>query len=206
MNGPALVTEIFTIGHSTHSFAAFAALLLQHDVTAVADVRSAPFSRRHPQFNKEGLQASLREHGIAYVFLGAELGARSKDPTCYENGRVQFARLAATPEFKSGIARVLAGSRSYRVALMCAEREPLFCHRTVLVARELERLGVSIIHIGGEGTLETHRAAMRRLLDMLSMAHADMFGSEDELIEQALQLQATKIAYVDPKTQRTNTT
>ena len=79
---------IYTIGHSTHTSEAFLELLRKHNVTAVADVRSAPFSRFNPQFNKDALQGTLGEHGIKYVFLGRELGARSDDPACYENGRV----------------------------------------------------------------------------------------------------------------------
>src|SRR5437870_5320444 len=97
---------VLTIGHSTHSMDAFIALLRQHGVTALADVRSAPFSRFNPQFNKEALKHSLKAHGIKYVFLGRELGARSPDRACYENGRVQYARLARTESFHAGLDRV----------------------------------------------------------------------------------------------------
>src|ERR1035437_1825005 len=100
-------SPVLTIGHSTHSLAAFVGLLRQHSVTALADVRSTPFSRFNPQFNKETLEHSLKSHGIKYVFLGRELGARSDDPSCYENGRVQYARLARTELFRSGLERVM---------------------------------------------------------------------------------------------------
>src|SRR6266496_4132642 len=80
---------VLTIGHSSHPIERFVALLRQHGVTAVADVRSAPYSRHQPQFNKDLLQRSLKDAGIAYIFLGKELGARSEDRSCYENGRVQ---------------------------------------------------------------------------------------------------------------------
>src|SRR4051794_8116259 len=98
-----------TIGHSTHSAARFVELLRQHHVTAVADVRSSPYSRHVPQFNRETLRSMLRENEIHYVFLGKELGARSTDPSCYVDGRVQYGRLATTSEFMEGIARILAG-------------------------------------------------------------------------------------------------
>src|SRR6202521_1160216 len=105
---------IFTIGHSTHPQKRFIALLLQHGITALCDVRSKPYSRVNPQFNREELKESLRERCIKYVFLGKELGARSEDPMCYENGKVQYDRLAATPAFKAGIERVLAGAEKFR--------------------------------------------------------------------------------------------
>ena len=195
--------QLFTIGHSNHTLAAFNALLRQHAVTAVADVRSAPYSRRCPHFNKERLRPALQSQGIAYVFLGAELGARSKDPSCYERGRVQYDRLAVTTQFQRGLERVLTGAQSYRVALMCAEREPLECHRTLLVARALEQRGAQITHIRADGSLESQHAALLRLLSLLNMSHGshgehgDLFGAEQQLIEAALRRQSVRIAYVD---------
>src|SRR5579862_1298929 len=115
------LNKIYTVGHSNHSIEKFIGLLIANGINAVADVRSRPFSRRNPQFNKERLAATLLQHGIVYVFLGKELGARSEDPSCYEDGRVQYGRLAATPVFRAGIERVLAGAQKYRLALMCAE-------------------------------------------------------------------------------------
>ena len=94
--------EVLTVGHSAHAIETFVALVQQHGVTAIADVRSQPFSRYAPQFNKAELTKSLREHGIQYVFLGRELGARSNDPDCYVDGRVQSGRLAESDEFKAG--------------------------------------------------------------------------------------------------------
>jgi uncharacterized protein (DUF488 family) len=95
MNMQAIPT-VYSIGHSNHAIDAFIALLKSNAITALADVRSAPYSRFSPQFNKNNLEASLQEYGIKYVFLGRELGARSDDPSCYENGKVQYAKLAQT--------------------------------------------------------------------------------------------------------------
>jgi uncharacterized protein (DUF488 family) len=190
---------VFTIGHSTHSIDAFIALLRRHAVTAVADVRSAPFSRFNPQFNKEALARSLKARGIKYVFLGRELGARSEDRSCYENGRVQYARLARTKSFHSGLGRVIRGAHDHRVALMCAEKEPLECHRTLLVARALIEHGVAVHHILADGRLETHGDAMVRLLSVLGLPREDLFRSKQELIEHALALQEERIAYVDER-------
>src|SRR2546421_118491 len=87
---------VLTIGHSTHPQEHFMELLRRHDVTALCDVRSKPYSRMNPQFNREELGQALSAHGIAYRFLGKELGARSDNPACYEGGKVQYARLAET--------------------------------------------------------------------------------------------------------------
>jgi len=190
---------VFTIGHSTHSIATFIGLLRQHGITALADVRSAPYSRFNPQFNKEMLADELKAHGIRYVFLGCELGARSNDPSCYENGRVRYARLARTELFRKGIERVRNGANEYRIALMCAEKDPLECHRTLLVARVLEEQGVPVMHILGDGRLESHDETMTRLLDVLRMPREDLFKSRADLLAEALRRQEEKVAYVDEK-------
>jgi uncharacterized protein (DUF488 family) len=187
---------IYTIGHSKHPIERFTALLQQHGIEALADVRSTPYSRFNPQFNREKLQAALAGVGIRYVFLGEELGARSKDPACYEDGRVSYAKLAASELFRTGIDRLLTGMREHRIALMCAEREPLDCHRTILVARELEKSGVSVTHILDDGSLEPHRHALERLAADLEIVGIDLFRSPDELLEEAYEKQGARIAYV----------
>jgi uncharacterized protein (DUF488 family) len=191
--------RILTIGHSTHTLEHFIALLKQHGVTAVADVRSAPYSRFNPHFNKAELERSLKAEGIRYVFLGRELGARSDDPSCYEKGRVQYARLARTEAFRKGIERLLRGAAEHRIACMCAEREPLECHRTLLVARALVDEGAEVAHIHADGRLEPHAAAMDRLLDLTGLPREDLFRSRADLVAEALARQEEKVAYVDAK-------
>jgi uncharacterized protein (DUF488 family) len=179
---------IYTVGHSNHSIEKFLSLLSGNGITAIADVRSQPFSRRFPQFNKQRLAATLHEHGIAYVFLGQELGARSHDDACYEEGQVRYARLAATALFKQGIERVVAGAGKFRVALMCAEKEPLDCHRTLLVSRALEQRGSSIAHILADGSVETQAQAMTRLTQI----------TRREDLDEACRVREQKIAYRRP--------
>src|SRR4051812_14650638 len=130
--GKLMERKVYTIGHSNHEFAKLVALLQQHGVSAVGDVRSAPYSKRYPQFSREPLEKALREEGIAYVYLGKELGARSDDRTCYEAGSVKYDRLAKTKLFQSGLDRVERGLEMHTLALLCAEKEPLHCHRTLL--------------------------------------------------------------------------
>lgn len=189
--------EILTIGHSNHPIERFLELLRRNGVTAVADVRSSPFSRYNPQFGKEELQQALKEVGIAYIFLGKELGGRSPDKACYEDGRVQYDRVARTATFREGIERVRKGAGEYRIALMCAEKEPLECHRTLLVARALDKAGERVGHIHADGHVEPHAQAMQRLLDVVGLPREDMFRTGEELEEEAVRGQAGKVAYVD---------
>ena len=159
-------STVLTIGHSTHLVEAFMDLLQRHCVTALADVRAAPYSRFNPQFNRETLAGSLRARGIAYVFLGRELGGRSENPACYDDGRINYERLGGTRSFQNGLDRVTQGAADHRIALMCAEREPLECHRCLLVAPAIEARGVSVAHIRSEGGSEPHGETMQRLLVM----------------------------------------
>ena len=188
-------SEIYTIGHSIHPIDTFIGMLQSHEVTAVADVRSTPYSRRNPQFNREALRAALKSAAIQYVFLGKELGARSEDQSCYVDDKVQYALLAKTPLFQSGIGRVLEGVRSHSIALMCAEKDPLDCHRTILVARHLEQAGLKIMHILSDGGVEAHEAALARLVDRLKLRSEDMFRSQSISVEEAYEKQAKRIAY-----------
>jgi uncharacterized protein (DUF488 family) len=110
----------------------------------------------NPQFNRETLKQALASAGVKYAFIGKELGARSEDRNCYRDGRVQFGLLAQTDLFKQGIERLKSGAQSYRIALMCAEKEPLNCHRTILIARQLDADGVLVKHILDDGRFEDH--------------------------------------------------
>lgn len=198
---------VYTLGHSNHPIERFLELLRQHGITAVGDVRSAPYSAWNPQFDREALKASLKARGIEYVFLGKELGARSDDPTCYLYGKVQYDRLARTALFQEGLKRVQQGSTSFRLALMCAEKEPLECHRTILVSRQLVALGMEVIHIHADGHLEPHAEAISRLARTLHLREQDMFRSAEALLDDIYRAQQERIAYDsaegDPERQRT---
>jgi uncharacterized protein (DUF488 family) len=117
-------------------------------VTAVADVRSSPYSRRLPHFSRGPLEAALRHHGLAYVFLGQELGGRPADPALYhEDGWADYERVRATESFRRGIDRLLHGLEQYTVALMCGEEDPLDCHRGLMITPALKAIGLPPRHI-----------------------------------------------------------
>lgn len=189
-------SELFTIGHSTHTVEYFVELLKQHSITAVCDVRSHPYSKYNPQFNREELKKELKRHNISYVFLGKELGARSENPNCYIDGRVQYNYLVDEPSFQQGIIRLKKGMKQYSIALMCAEKDPITCHRTILVCREMRSHAKQIKHILADGGIETNLEAENRLLNILRIV-PDMFKNENECIEEAYDKQGQKIAYVE---------
>ena len=188
---------VLTIGHSNHPLEAFLALLQRHGVTLLADVRSAPYSRFNPHFNRKALDAALSARGIAYLFLGRALGGRPEDRSCYEDGRVRYDRLARTPLYREGIDRVVEEAEHRRIALMCAEKEPLDCHRTILVGRSLAERGIAVTHIFADGMLESHDATMDRLLDSMKLPREDLFQTRQAMIEEALALREKRIAHSD---------
>ena len=189
---------VFTIGHSNHSPNNFIDLLARHGVDEVVDVRSSPYSRYTVHFNRDILSGALERAGTGYVFLGAELGGRPADRSCYgADGRVLYDRLAEMDLFDDGIRRLIHGADERRISLMCSEKEPLDCHRTLLIARALVERDVEVQHILADGRLESHEATMDRLMDTFRLPHhGDLFRSRSEVIADAVGRQAKKVAYV----------
>lgn len=190
------MNKLYTIGHSNHEIEHFLHLLKMHAITAIADVRSSPYSKFNPQFNREVLQKALKENRIAYVFLGEELGPRSDNPACYVDGKVQYARLARTDLFLRGVERLLTGMKSYRIALLCAEKDPIACHRMILVCRAIRSEPIEVSHILEDGRIEPLGDSERRLMQELKMRQLRMFESPEELIQRAYDTQAERIAFV----------
>ena len=145
---------IHTIGHSDHDTAAFIDLLRRHGITLVADVRSQPYSRWMPQFNRETLARDLDNAGIAYRFLGDALGGRPGDPALYDPGqeRPDYQRVAQTPAYQAGIDQLLNLARAERLAVMCSEGDHRRCHRHLLVTQTLLARGVRVRHVQPDGT------------------------------------------------------
>ncbi len=201
---------LFTIGHSNHSPERLLELLESHGVSALADVRSMPYSRYLPHFNKPALQEYLPKAEIRYVFLGAELGARPNDPSCYVDGKAVYEKIAAMEAFQIGLQRLLKGLQSYRIALLCAEKDPLTCHRSILVCQHLVPSNLEIAHIHSDGELEFHEDLEERMLklhglqDPVPTEQLSLFTEEPKTIldraermSQAYQKQGDKIAYVE---------
>jgi uncharacterized protein (DUF488 family) len=147
---------LFSIGHSNHGLEKFITLLKDNNIEVVADIRSRPYSRFASQFNKAAIKDSLHAHGIRYLFLGDMLGGKPDDKGFYDlDGNVLYSRIIETPEFHHGVERLMKGSKEYRLALMCSEENPLNCHRYHLVSKSLEKRGVDVVHIRGDGNLQS---------------------------------------------------
>lgn len=146
---------LWSIGHSNHTIEQFLRLLRDHQIALLADVRTAPYSRHWPQFNREDLARSLQAAGIEYVFLGRELGGKPEDTSLRgPRGLPDYDAIAATPLYQEGLARLMALGATQRVAFMCSEGDPAHCHREKLVARSLRAAGWHVEHILSDGTLQ----------------------------------------------------
>jgi uncharacterized protein (DUF488 family) len=180
-----LTIEVLTIGHSTLEYERFLALLRNAGVSAIADVRSAPYSRHFPHFSRENLKEELRRDGIAYVFLGAELGGRPGSPEFYCDGAADYEKMADEKNFKSGIDRVLSGAERYRIALMCSEHNPLDCHRCLLVGRALAERGVVVSHILSNGKTIPHPQIEEQLIKECGHGGKDFFAQGKDRLADA---------------------
>jgi uncharacterized protein (DUF488 family) len=191
--------KVFTIGHSTLSIEAFLRLLRGAGVTAVADVRSFPFSRRVPHFNRDKIRVRLKENGIKYAFLGKELGGRPHASHLYNNGVADYEKMALEPAFLEGIDRIIAGSEKHTIALMCSEHNPLDCHRCLLVGRVLSDRKFSLEHILSSGKIADQHDVENKLLSIFGDISDDMFLSREERLVRAYRLRARNVAYREPR-------
>lgn len=148
---------IKTIGHSSHPLDRFIDLLKRGGVETVVDVRSVPYSGRFPQFGRERLKQSLSAAGIGYAWEGAALGGKPPGDGNYET-------VAARADFGDALDRLIDRARTSTLCLMCAEKEPLDCHRTVLVSRRLAERGAAVEHLQADGTIRPHADIEEALL------------------------------------------
>jgi hypothetical protein len=188
--------DLFSIGHSNHPLERFLALLEGAQVETIVDVRSKPFSRRFPWFSQTPLAERLREAGIAYLWRGEALGGRPADPALMRDGVADYDTMAQTPAFETALAELITDARkNTRSCLMCAEREPLDCHRCLLIARALAARGLSVGHILADGTIEPHARTEDRLL-ALTKTDADLFAADRAArLADAYRRRAGKAAY-----------
>jgi uncharacterized protein (DUF488 family) len=154
---------LYTIGHSNHTIETFIGLLRAAGIRRLADVRSIPYSRRWPQFRREALAAALTAAGVDYVWLGEGLGGRPRDPALAPGGKPDYAQMRAAPGFGTALETLLEAARERPTAIMCAERDPLDCHRFHLLAEPLVQRGANIVHLLGDGGRETQAEAEERL-------------------------------------------
>ena len=176
-----MVELVFTVGHSNRPLATFLNLLTSTGVTTVIDVRSRPRSGYAPHFNRENLEPALAERCIASSFMGDSLGGMPSDPHFYDSeGYVLYFEVAATDDFKAGIVRVLELASRERVAVMCGEGDPSACHRRLLVGRVLAERGVELVHVRGDGRLQTEEGLREAEAKKKGLAGVQTFFDVEE--------------------------
>ncbi len=154
---------IYTLGHSRHGFDAFVALARRHGVGTVVDVRGQPWSRYNPQFNREPFEAALSQAGIGYRWEGERLSGRPQDRRFYgPDGKVDWDALRQWPPLADGLDEIRALAGRTCLALVCAEEDPLRCHRRGLLTAPLIARGAEIRHIRKTGDVETETAVSAR--------------------------------------------
>ena len=196
---------IYTIGHSNYDSDYFMELLLKFKINTVVDVRSVPFSKYVPHFNKDNIKTLLNKHGIHHVYMGEELGIiRDNNSLLSKDGYVDFEKVSETKLFKNGIERIRHGfSKGYSIIIMCTEKDPIDCHRSILIGRELHKEKYDIAHILTDGSMETHTEFEGRLLSMYFpiKMQQDLFSiiepseSKEEILDKAYKLRNRDIGY-----------
>ena len=186
-NSPLKHFDIVSIGHSVRPLAEFCTLAQHYGVSAIADVRSVPFSKFTPQFNQDVLKHALPRAGLFYVPLGEVLGGRQPDAPPRQDIDY-FRTISSRPAFIAGLKRLEKGMRTHKIAMMCAEEDPIDCHRCRLVSRALKLRGVKVGHIVDETTLISHDSLEETLLKRYNKGKSDLFLSPDEALDVAYRL------------------
>jgi len=167
---------LYTLGHSRHSVDAFLELLKQKHIERVIDVRGQPYSRHNPQFNRERLSGSLKAEGIGYTWSGKYLSGRPREERFYgPRGEILWDRLGERPEFHTALDLLAAKAQSFRLALVCAEEDPMRCHRRFLLTPPLMQRGLEILHLRGDGRMEPESALLEREVLADACGQRDLF-------------------------------
>lgn len=156
---------LYSIGHGTRNAEDFLSLLKKFHIDYLIDVRSKPYSRFNPQYNQSTLKKFLEKNNVQYVFMGNELGGWPRDKSCYNKlGMPDYEIIKEKDFFKAGIERLkTAYEKNIQVAIMCSERKPIECHRTMLIGTFLEDQGISLLHIDEKGELKNQDRVMNEI-------------------------------------------
>ncbi|MDO5518678.1 MAG: DUF488 domain-containing protein [Clostridium sp.] len=197
---------IYTIGYAHHTQESFLELLLKYHINCIVDVRTMAYSGFHPQFNKEVIKNYLKQHGIAYLHMADAFGIIKGDNSLNtREGYIDFTKLAKRSAFLEGIERIENGiAKGYQIAFMCAEKDPIDCHRTTLVARRLFEMGYKVRHILHDGTIEEHEDLEERMKEVFApeenQIHLFMEApTEEERLEEAYAECSKEIFIVNAK-------
>lgn len=194
---------LYTIGHSQHNIEYFIYMLQKYQVNYVLDVRSTPYSQFAVSYNRENIKAVLKNKNIEYSFMGNFFGARPDDLRLYtKEGYLDFDKTRKSAKFQSGVENVIKGIQSENhIVLMCTEKDPIECHRAIMVARTFFEKGINVQHILADSTLQSHNELNQRLVDLYfpDRYQISLFSfenkSDEEYLEDAYRYHNRKIGY-----------
>lgn len=176
---------ILTIGYSNVDFNVFLEKAKKANITAIADVRSTPYSKYTPQFNREAVKESLKEHDIAYVYVGNMIGGWPKSDEYYTDGIADYTKMVNDKTFNDGLERIIKGSEKYNIALACSEQNPFTCHRFLLVSRELLRRGYDVRHVMKDGSIKSHHEVEQDMIESLTRKEKKFVEQSDDKLDAA---------------------
>ena len=193
--------NLYTIGYSGFSYNEFIDTLKKYSIGAIIDVRSSPYSSYFEQYNMSNLKYDLNRHSIHYLFFGDELGAKPKDVTLYSNNVVDFAKMAKSDAFISGYKKIRDELNKFPICLMCAEKDPINCHRAIFITHSLRNIysKINILHIISlqEIKPEQQNELDERVMSMKNLKHPNLWGmSYEDRLNEAYSLRQKEIAYV----------
>ncbi|MDV3427081.1 MAG: DUF488 domain-containing protein [Bacillota bacterium] len=204
----------YTIGHSTRDINEFLEILIKNKINCIVDVRSTPYSASiyAASYNQNNIKSELKRHKINYIYMGDELGARRTDRNLYDEfDKVDFEKVKLCQEYKSGIDRIIDGiDKGYTIAVMCTEKDPIKCHRTILISYSLSKKGVNVIHLVDEHTCKNQNDIEEELLklyesSLIKISFDDYLNNKEnenepdkikqEMIEKAYRQKGKEISY-----------
>ena len=189
---------LYTIGYGNTPIDIFLPLLQNNNIDFICDVRSYPYGGYIPDYSRDKLEKTLNTSGIQYLFLGKELGGRVDDTTCYVDNQIDYELVAKTTLFQEGIKRVVKGMEKFTIALLCAEKDPINCHRSLLITRHIALQHTDIKHIHHDGKLESHTEFENRLQNAAGIESMPLFDDEankGETLNAAYKKHSKKVAF-----------
>lgn len=190
--------KIYTIGYSGHNMESFISLLMHNRIDVVCDVRSTPYSTYKPDFSRGSFRKHLNLANIKYSFFGDQLGARPKDRSCYVDGQATYQKISNSDFFREGLERIRKGSGMLNLALVCSEKDPIECHRAVLVCRNLDEVRSRIAHIHTSGNIESQDDFDARLVELHGLTPPPLLSTKNDwmnAVAVAYQKQGDAIAF-----------
>jgi len=156
--------KILSIGYSNRPWEEFEKLLTTYQIQYLIDVRSRPYSKYNPDFNRDSLELHFKSHRVRYVFMGDQLGGLPEDPLCFTDGKVDYDKCKIKESFIAGINRlVTAYEKDLQVVLMCSEGKPQDCHRTKLLGEMLRDRNIEMQHIDENGQLMSQTEVLSKI-------------------------------------------